>query len=30
MTDIGAFEAKNTLGGLFDRVVQGEEITDIM
>lgn len=27
MADIGAFEAKNTLGGLLDRVAQGEEIT---
>ena len=26
MTEIGAFEAKNTLGGLLDRVEQGEEI----
>lgn len=25
--DIGAFEAKNTLGGLLDRVARGEEIT---
>jgi prevent-host-death family protein len=27
MPDIGAFDAKNTLGGLLDRVVRGEEIT---
>ena len=27
MAEIGAFEAKNTLGGLLDRVTQGEEIT---
>jgi prevent-host-death family protein len=27
MTEIGAFEAKNTLGGLLDRVERGEEIT---
>lgn len=26
MIEIGAFEAKNTLGGLLDRVEQGEEI----
>ncbi|MBB6147198.1 prevent-host-death family protein [Silvibacterium bohemicum] len=26
MTEIGAFEAKNTLGSLLDRVEQGEEI----
>lgn len=26
MTQIGAFEAKNTLGALLDRVAQGEEI----
>jgi len=26
MHEIGAFEAKNTLGGLLDRVEQGEEI----
>ncbi|HWK46824.1 MAG TPA: type II toxin-antitoxin system prevent-host-death family antitoxin [Stellaceae bacterium] len=26
MMEIGAFEAKNTLGGLLDRVSQGEEI----
>jgi prevent-host-death family protein len=26
MTNIGAFEAKNTLGSLLDRVEQGEEI----
>ena len=26
MAEIGAFEAKNTLGGLLDRVEQGEEI----
>ena len=26
MTEIGAFEAKNTLGTLLDRVEQGEEI----
>lgn len=24
--EVGAFEAKNTLGGLLDRVEQGEEI----
>jgi prevent-host-death family protein len=27
MAEIGAFEAKNTLGGLLERVAQGEEIT---
>ncbi len=27
MAEIGAFEAKNTLGGLLDRVERGEEIT---
>lgn len=26
MTEIGAFEAKNTFGGLLDRVERGEEI----
>ena len=26
MSEIGAFEAKNTLGALLDRVAQGEEI----
>jgi prevent-host-death family protein len=26
MFEIGAFEAKNTLGALLDRVMQGEEI----
>jgi prevent-host-death family protein len=26
MTEIGAFEAKNTLGSLLDRVQRGEEI----
>jgi len=26
MTEVGAFEAKNTLGALLDRVAQGEEI----
>jgi prevent-host-death family protein len=26
VTEIGAFEAKNTLGSLLDRVEQGEEI----
>jgi len=26
MNEIGAFEAKNTLGSLLDRVEQGEEI----
>ncbi len=26
MTEIGAFEAKNTLGSLLDRVDRGEEI----
>jgi len=26
MQEIGAFEAKNTLGSLLDRVAQGEEI----
>jgi len=26
MTHVGAFEAKNTLGGLLDRVEGGEEI----
>jgi prevent-host-death family protein len=26
MREIGAFEAKNTLGGLLDRVEHGEEI----
>jgi prevent-host-death family protein len=26
MTEIGAFEAKNTLGALLDRVEHGEEI----
>ena len=26
MLEIGAFEAKNTLGSLLDRVEQGEEI----
>ncbi len=26
MIEIGAFEAKNTLGGLLDRVERGEEI----
>ena len=26
MTEVGAFEAKNTLGSLLDRVEQGEEI----
>jgi len=26
MTEIGAFEAKNTLGSLLDRAEQGEEI----
>ena len=26
MTEIGAFEAKNTLGALLDRVQDGEEI----
>jgi prevent-host-death family protein len=26
MTEIGAFEAKNTLGNLLDRVERGEEI----
>jgi prevent-host-death family protein len=26
MAEIGAFEAKNTLGSLLDRVEQGEEI----
>ena len=26
MTEIGAFEAKNTLGSLLDRVERGEEI----
>ncbi len=26
MHEIGAFEAKNTLGALLDRVAQGEEI----
>ena len=26
MLEIGAFEAKNTLGSLLDRVLQGEEI----
>jgi prevent-host-death family protein len=26
MTEIGAFEAKNTLGALLDRVAGGEEI----
>ena len=26
MVEIGAFEAKNTLGSLLDRVQQGEEI----
>ena len=26
MSEIGAFEAKNTLGALLDRVEQGEEI----
>jgi len=26
MSEIGAFEAKNTLGALLDRVQQGEEI----
>lgn len=26
MTEIGAFEAKNTLGSLLDRVLHGEEI----
>ena len=26
MREIGAFEAKNTLGTLLDRVLQGEEI----
>jgi prevent-host-death family protein len=26
MQEIGAFEAKNTLGALLDRVLQGEEI----
>jgi len=26
MTEVGAFEAKNTLGALLDRVEQGEEI----
>ncbi len=27
MREIGAFEAKNTLGSLLDQVEQGEEIT---
>ena len=27
MPDIGAFDAKNSLGGLLNRVVRGEEIT---
>ena len=27
MNEIGAFEAKNTLGALLDRVERGEEIT---
>ena len=27
MTTVGAFEAKNTLGSLLDRVEKGEEIT---
>jgi prevent-host-death family protein len=27
MSSIGAFEAKNTLGSLLDRVEKGEEIT---
>lgn len=27
MAEIGAFEAKNTLGSLLDRVERGEEIT---
>jgi prevent-host-death family protein len=27
MREIGAFEAKNTLGALLDRVERGEEIT---
>lgn len=26
MAEVGAFEAKNTLGALLDRVAQGEEI----
>jgi prevent-host-death family protein len=26
MLEIGAFEAKNTLGGLLDRVERGEEV----
>jgi prevent-host-death family protein len=26
MTEVGAFEAKNTLGSLLDRVERGEEI----
>jgi prevent-host-death family protein len=26
MTEVGAFEAKNTFGALLDRVEQGEEI----
>jgi prevent-host-death family protein len=26
MLTVGAFEAKNTLGGLLDRVEQGEEV----
>lgn len=26
MAEVGAFEAKNTLGGLLDRVEKGEEI----
>ena len=26
MVEIGAFEAKNTLGALLDRVMEGEEI----
>ena len=27
MTEVGAFEAKNTLGHLLERVSKGEEIT---
>ena len=27
MTEVGAFEAKNTLGNLLERVSKGEEIT---
>jgi len=27
MPEIGAFDAKNSLGGLLDRVIRGEEIT---